>query len=631
MARACERCQYENTDEARFCLQCGAMLDTTSAASPGDPLIGRVLMHRYRINSVLGEGGMGKVYLAEQKMGTALRKVAIKTLHPELSGDPQLVARFHRECETVIELHHPNTVKFYDFGELEDKTLFIVMEHIEGGDLSHRLRDHGALSPQLADKLLVQICGSLHEAHERGVVHRDLKPENVLLTTRGGQSDFVKVLDFGIAKRSEAEDESTAKLTKQGMVLGTPPYMSPEQFSGQTLDLRSDIYSLGVMTYEMVTGVLPFEARTPWEWATKHLTVQPTPIESHPAGATLPENKRHAIMRALSKTPGERQDNALMFMHEFTGMGDPQVAWTMATSSGIADAGSSSGITPVPPPETAPIASPTPTPVPAIAHGNHTPAPTDFASHSGEIPGARSSRPLALLGLLGVVALAAIGGGVWMMMRPSEVATSDNNNTPPQNPALNPPLNPTMDPTTPTDVTNMDPTPAMDPTPMVELGTPIAPGMNPTMVPVQMDPTPMNPPPQMNSEMVEMTAEMVTPMTEPDMDTSEMSTMSQMGRVVSPANRQRANEVLRIAEAQARGGDAMAAARSLAQAQALVGRRDAGVARVRRTLTQIGGNVTGIMIMQGRCAQARSLVSALRRVRADSVARNQFGDACEGH
>ncbi|MFT5354905.1 MAG: serine/threonine protein kinase, partial [Polyangiales bacterium] len=180
--RACERCQFENTAQARFCLQCGAMVETVGEEN-ADPLIGRVLLHRYRIVSELGEGGMGKVYLAEQKMGTSVRKVAIKTLHPELCGDPQLVARFHRECETVIELQHPNTIKFYDFGELEDKTLFIVMEYIKGGDLAHRLQTIGTVTPALADKLLIQICGSLHEAHERGVVHRDLKPENILLTT----------------------------------------------------------------------------------------------------------------------------------------------------------------------------------------------------------------------------------------------------------------------------------------------------------------------------------------------------------------------------------------------------------------------------------------------------------------
>ncbi|HBQ17765.1 MAG TPA: serine/threonine protein kinase, partial [Myxococcales bacterium] len=197
MARVCQRCSHHNEDHAKFCLSCGAMLEVDASADEGDPLIGKVLLGRYRPISVLGEGGMGKVYLSEQKMGTATRKVAIKTLHPELGNDPQLVARFHRESETVIELRHPNTIQFYDFGELEDGTLIIVMEYIEGKPLANVLEDEGAIDPKRADKIIIQICGSLHEAHQRGVVHRDLKPENVLLTDQGGQSDFVKVLDFG--------------------------------------------------------------------------------------------------------------------------------------------------------------------------------------------------------------------------------------------------------------------------------------------------------------------------------------------------------------------------------------------------------------------------------------------------
>jgi len=298
-----------------------------------DPLLGQTLLDRYTIIRVLGEGGMGKVYLAEQRMGQATREVAIKTLHPELIRDPQLVARFHRECQTVIDLSHPNTVQFFDFGELEDHTLFIVMEYIQGESLAHAL-ERGAMAPDRVDKLLIQICGSLHEAHQRGIVHRDLKPENVLLTERGGATDFVKVLDFGIAKRSEAEDDESAKLTKQGMVLGTPPYMSPEQFSGQTLDARSDIYSLGVMTYEMLLGRLPFDGRTPWEWATKHLTEQPAPLESFPTGSMLAPPKRMAVMRALEKDRDRRQQDVVTFLREFTGFDDPAAAWTMATSVG---------------------------------------------------------------------------------------------------------------------------------------------------------------------------------------------------------------------------------------------------------------------------------------------------------
>src|SRR5687767_10073768 len=187
MSQACPRCSKPIADGAKFCLNCGAMLEV-QVEGAGDPLVGKVLLGRYRVVKVLGEGGMGKVYLAEQKMGTAQRKVAIKTLHPELLSDPQLVGRFHRECETVIELSHPNTVQFYDFGELEDHTHFIVMEFIEGESLAAVLQ-RGAIDQARADKFLIQICGSLHEAHQRGIVHRDLKPENVLLTRRGGQED----------------------------------------------------------------------------------------------------------------------------------------------------------------------------------------------------------------------------------------------------------------------------------------------------------------------------------------------------------------------------------------------------------------------------------------------------------
>jgi len=145
----------------------------------------------------------------------------------------------------------------------------------------------------------------------QGIIHRDLKPDNLVLTDRAGETDFVKVLDFGIAARTESADaQKEQKLTQQGMVLGTPPYMSPEQFTGKALDSRSDIYSLGVMTYEMLAGRLPFDADTPWQWATQHMSVQPIPFEISAPAKNIPDGMRKAILRALSKNKEDRQPTA---------------------------------------------------------------------------------------------------------------------------------------------------------------------------------------------------------------------------------------------------------------------------------------------------------------------------------
>ncbi|WP_169927461.1 serine/threonine-protein kinase [Labilithrix luteola] len=284
-----------------------------------DPLVGRVLHGKYKVVKLLGEGGMGAVYVGEQSLGPTVRKVAIKTLHSHLSRDPQIRERFHREVGTLAGLEHPNTVQVFDFGTTEDGLLFIVMEFVQGESIATVLEKGGAMAAARVQKVLTQICGSLAEAHSKGIIHRDLKPDNVILTDRAGQKDFVKVLDFGIAKRSGEEDRNEAKLTQQGMVLGTPPYMSPEQFTGQPLDVRSDIYSLGVMGYEMLTGQLPFEAKTAWEWATLHMTAAPKALEATPNGAALPESMRGAIMRALAKSPDQRFASVNDFLDRFTG------------------------------------------------------------------------------------------------------------------------------------------------------------------------------------------------------------------------------------------------------------------------------------------------------------------------
>ncbi len=368
----CPSCEHPNVENARFCAKCGALLPAEVPVD--DSMLGVVIKNTFRVVRLLGEGGMGRVYEGEQQMGTTTRKVAIKTLHPHLSQDPQIVARFNRECGTVVELEHPNTIQFFDFGQAPDGTLFIAMEFIDGESVCDIVERDGPMSPRRVDKIMKQVCGSLAEAHKLGIVHRDLKPDNVVLTTRAGEEDFAKVLDFGIAARTEATDEKKEqKLTQQGTVLGTPPYMSPEQFKGKELDGRSDIYSLGVMAYEMLTGKLPFEADTPWEWATKHLTERPYPFEVTAPGLTMiPDAMKRAIMRALSKEPEERQANVMLFYEELAGNeanAAPVASAPRASHTGTAAMAA-------PPPGLLQDAPPAYGPPPGMASASSGPVPT---------------------------------------------------------------------------------------------------------------------------------------------------------------------------------------------------------------------------------------------------------------
>ncbi|MEP7126910.1 MAG: protein kinase [Byssovorax sp.] len=337
----CPACHTPNIDGARFCAKCGALLP--AAPETSDPLIGAIVGGRYRITSMLGEGGMGRVYVGEQQMGTSVRKVAVKTLLAEYTKDPEVQPRFMRECGTMSELEHPNTIKVFDFGKTDSGDLYIAMELLNGMELEKAL-ERGALQPERVDHIVGQICGSLQEAHEKGIVHRDLKPANIYLTTRAGEEDYVKVLDFGIAKRDEKiTTKQEQKLTKAGTVLGTPPYMSPEQFKGGELDARSDIYSLGVMTYEMLTGRLPFDADTPWAWATQHMTAQPFPFETIPMAGQVPAKMKHAVMRALAKDKTQRQQSVREFFEEFTEGGQRLSTIGAAPRTSFPDSGGQGG------------------------------------------------------------------------------------------------------------------------------------------------------------------------------------------------------------------------------------------------------------------------------------------------
>jgi serine/threonine-protein kinase len=261
------------------------------------------------------------------------------------------------------------------------------------------------MSPDRVIKIMRQVCGALDEAHMQGIIHRDLKPENVVLTNRAGETDFVKVLDFGIAARTESADAAKeAKLTQQGMVLGTPPYMSPEQFTGKALDARSDIYSLAVMSYELLTGKLPFEADTPWQWATQHMTAQPIPFEVSAPAKNIPEGMRLAILKGLSKDREQRPGTAREFFTELSDGGRMTVEANPAETAAAARTGTAA-MEAVPafvsgPAHGAPMmghARPAPTPMAVAA----APAPPPPRTQSGGGAGGKG----LIFGLVGVGAV----------------------------------------------------------------------------------------------------------------------------------------------------------------------------------------------------------------------------------
>ena len=400
----CNVCQTPNQDNAASCVGCGRPLLADDQPEV-DPLIGQDIKKTFRVVRLLGEGGMGRVYEGVQQMGNVTRKVAVKTLHPYLSQDPQIVARFNRECGTVAELEHPNTIQFFDFGFTEQKQLFIAMEFLDGKSVSAVIEHEGAMEPRRVDKILRQVCGSLTEAHKKGIIHRDLKPENVQLTTRAGEEDFVKVLDFGIAARREGTDrKKEEKLTQQGTVLGTPPYMSPEQFTGKELDARSDIYSLGVMAYEMLTGKLPFEAETPWEWATKHLSERPYPFEvTAPHAEQIPESMKRAIMRALAKNRDDRQPTIMAFYDDLSAAAGPAAVAGTAAMLAVPQPGAAYPGPAMAPMQGAPLAQPPVYGAPPMA----PPQPYAQASGGGGGKG-------LFIAIGGFVALGAIVGVVFL-------------------------------------------------------------------------------------------------------------------------------------------------------------------------------------------------------------------------
>jgi serine/threonine protein kinase len=280
---------------------------------PQDPFIGRdILNGQFQILQKVGSGGMGAVYKALQPAMN--RMVGVKILHPKLANRQDLVSRFRREARALSQLSHPNTVKVFMFGELEDGSLYIIMEFLEGKNLNQTVRAEGPFPMQRALPILVAVCGALDEAHRAGIIHRDLKPENIFLVQSGALRDFPKVLDFGLAKVGERQMRpGSVILTQEGMVFGTPEFMSPEQAQGKSLTPASDVYSLAVILYEVLTGKLPFDAKSAMDYIQLHVTGRPVPLSQRVPGKTFPPLLDAVIDRALAKKPEDRFASAADF------------------------------------------------------------------------------------------------------------------------------------------------------------------------------------------------------------------------------------------------------------------------------------------------------------------------------
>jgi serine/threonine-protein kinase len=296
--RTCTTCGAEWPDDTRFCPSDGSSLKVAEGTS----LIGGILDDKYHILEKLGEGGMGAVYLGEHvRMG---RKSAIKVLTQSLAQDHEAIARFNREASSAARINHPNVCAIYDFGDTKDGLIYLAMEYIEGESLTDLLKREGPLGPYRAATIIRQAGSALQAAHHLGIVHRDLKPDNIMVTRTRDGSDVVKVVDFGIAKAISGDEGQ--KVTRTGLVVGTPEYMSPEQLSGDKLDGRSDTYSLALVLFQMLTGRLPFEADNAQEIMMKRLTDEPLQLNEALVGGSFPQKLQQVIEGALQRMPNDR-------------------------------------------------------------------------------------------------------------------------------------------------------------------------------------------------------------------------------------------------------------------------------------------------------------------------------------
>ena len=326
--KICPQCGTEYELDQRFCPKDGSTLKTQGGQT-GD-LVGTIIADRYNVLKKLGEGGMGTVYLAEHvKMG---RKSALKVMNPGMVNDADAISRFNREAANASRINHANVAAVYDFGETSDGLIYLAMEFVEGPALTKVIEELGALPPARAAEITRQAAEALAVAHDMGIVHRDLKPDNIMIARNRDGSDLVKVVDFGIAKAA-ADDKQ--KVTKTGLVVGTPEYMSPEQLAGDKLDGRSDTYSLALVAFAMFTGKLPFPAETVQESMILRLTDKPKQLLEMKGDVQWPPAVQQVMDKALERDAAGRYQSAAEFgraLHKAV-MSMPEAAMTNAFTS----------------------------------------------------------------------------------------------------------------------------------------------------------------------------------------------------------------------------------------------------------------------------------------------------------
>jgi serine/threonine protein kinase len=415
--KACPSCRARYSADALFCSIDGAPLTTFARAiaieAAGDPYVGQEVLGHIEIRQLVGWGATGRVYRAFQR--GIDRNVAVKILHRELSTNEALVGRFRREAKVASRLAHPNVVQVLLVGELSDGATYIVMEYLAGLSLQSALAAAGgAIQLPRALRVAVQICEAAGEAHARGVVHRDLKPDNVMLVQVAGDPDFVKVLDFGIARVNWGEPSMT---TAPGLIFGTPRYISPEGAKGERVGPQSDVYSIATILYQMLAGRTPFEAQSAADLLDQRIRDEPPPIHRMARAAYVPVRVTDLIMRNLSRTTSDRAPDARAFARalidaaSLSGLGTPDVLARRRLSS---DGQAAQGIETVKglPPE------------PALARSPADPEslPVRGEPPSGEAPATVvvSTSVRSVAGLLGIgLAVGGVAVALWSYRPPS--------------------------------------------------------------------------------------------------------------------------------------------------------------------------------------------------------------------